>query len=81
MKNRLGRIPRLVDFYENEEIDPMIIIREYKTYYAMLKAMEKEQEIEKLSDSETLILEYLSKNDFKRGTSTRVRIIENAVGV
>lgn len=39
----------------------MIIIREYKTYYAMLKAMEKEQEIEKLSDSETLILEYLSK--------------------
>ena len=61
LKNRLGRIPRLVDFYENEEIDPMIIIREYKTYYAMLKAMEKKQEIEELSDSETLILEYLSK--------------------
>lgn len=51
----------MVDFYENEEIDPMIIIREYKTYYAMLKAMEKKQEIEELSDSETLILEYLSK--------------------
>lgn len=61
LKNRLGRIPRLVDFYENEEIDPMIIIREYKTYHAMLKAMEKKQEIEELSDSETLILEYLSK--------------------
>lgn len=61
LKNRLGRIPRLVDFYENEEIDPMIIIREYKTYYAMLKAVEKKQEIEELSDSETLILEYLSK--------------------
>ena len=61
LKNRLGRIPRLVDFYENEEIDPMIIIREYKTYHAMLKAMEKKQEIEELTDSETLILEYLSK--------------------
>ena len=61
LKNRLGRIPRLVDFYENEEIDPMIIIREYKTYHAMLKAMEKKQEIEELSDNETLILEYLSK--------------------
>lgn len=61
LKNRLGRIPRLVDFYENEEIDPMIIIREYKTYYAMLKAMEKKQKIEELSDGETLILEYLSK--------------------
>ena len=44
-----------------KKIDPMIIIREYKTYYAMLKAMEKKQEIEELSDSETLILEYLSK--------------------
>ena len=64
LKNRLGRIPRLVDFYENEEIDPMIIIREYKTYYAMLKAMEKKQEIEELSDSETLILEYLSSAEF-----------------
>ena len=61
LKNRLGRIPRLVDFFENEEIDPMIIIREYKTYHAMLKAMEKKQEIEELTDSETLILEYLSK--------------------
>lgn len=46
LKNRLGRIPRLIDFYENEEIDPLIIIREYKTYYAMLKSLEKDQKIE-----------------------------------
>ena len=61
MKNRLGRIPRLIDFYENEEIDPLIIIREYKTYYAMLKSLEKDQKIEEVSDGELLILEYLSK--------------------
>ena len=61
LKNRLGRIPRLIDFYENEEIDPLIIIREYKTYYAMLKSLEKDQKIEEVSDGELLILEYLSK--------------------
>ena len=31
LKNRLGRIPFLYDFYENQEIDPLVIIREYKT--------------------------------------------------
>lgn len=31
-KNRLGRVPFLLDFYENGEIDPLVIIREYKTY-------------------------------------------------
>lgn len=61
LKNRLGRIPRLIDFYENEEIDSLIIIREYKTYYAMLKSLEKDQKIEEVSDEELLILEYLSK--------------------
>ena len=61
LKNRLGKIPRLIDFYENEEIDPLIIIREYKTYYAMLKSLEKDQRIEEVSDEELLILEYLSK--------------------
>ena len=34
LKNRLGRVPLLYDFYENQEIDPLVIIREYKTYYA-----------------------------------------------
>ena len=32
LKNRLGRVPLLYDFYENQEIDPLVIIREYKTY-------------------------------------------------
>ena len=32
LKNRLGRVPYLMDFYENGEIDSLVIIREYKTY-------------------------------------------------
>ena len=41
LKNRLGRIPFLYDFYENQEIDPLVIIREYKTYYAFMQVMER----------------------------------------
>ena len=37
LKNRLGRVPLLYDFYENQEIDPLVIIREYKTYDAFMK--------------------------------------------
>lgn len=61
LKNRLGRVPLLYDFYENQEIDPLVIIREYKTYYAFMQAMEKDKYKVSLSEQEKLTLEYLSK--------------------
>ena len=61
LKNRLGRVPYLMDFYENGEIDPLVIIREYKTYYAFLGAMEKAEYTNLFSEQEMLTLEYLSK--------------------
>ena len=42
LKNRLGRIPYLIDFYENAEIDPLVIVREYKTYQNFLETVESE---------------------------------------
>lgn len=33
LKDRLGKIPYLQDFYESGEIDPLVIIREFKTYH------------------------------------------------
>lgn len=53
-------MPRLLDFYENEEIDPIVIIREYRTYYAFAEAMEKKQ-LFAFSEQEKRTLEYLSK--------------------
>ena len=50
-----------MDFYENGEVDPLVIIREYKTYQAFLESEEKELYIGRLSEKEQLILEYLSK--------------------
>ena len=61
LKNRLGRVPYLMDFYENGEIDPLVIIREYKTYQDFLVSAEKECYREKITDKEKLTLEYLSK--------------------
>lgn len=61
LKNRLGRVPYMIDFYENGEIDPLVIIKEYKTYQSFLEAVEKGSYVGKISDDEMNILEYLSK--------------------
>lgn len=61
LKNRLGRVPYLMDFYENGEIDPLVIIREYKTYQDFLLSVEAETYTGKINDLEKLTLEYLSK--------------------
>lgn len=61
LKNRLGRVPYLLDFYENGEVDPLVIVREYKTYQAFLESVEREQYIGKISEQEMITLEYLSK--------------------
>ncbi len=61
LKNRLGRRPMLIDFYENDEIDPLVIIREYKTYFSFAEQMEKTDKLFILTEQEKLTLEYLSK--------------------
>lgn len=61
LKFRLGRIPRLIDFYESGEIDPLIIIREYKTYQNLLETVEHDHTFASVTDEEQVILEYLSR--------------------
>lgn len=61
LKNRLGRFPLLYDFYEYGEIDPLVIIKEYKTYWQFMEAVEKGSYISNLFEQEKLIIEYLSK--------------------
>lgn len=61
LKNRLGRIPYLLDFYENEEVDPLLIIREYKTYFEFVDKMEKTENVFLLTKQQKITLEYLYK--------------------
>ena len=61
LKNRLGKIPSLYDFYIHNEVDPLVIIKEYKTYFQFLESVEKTNYICDLSAEEKMIIEYLSK--------------------
>lgn len=76
LKNRLGRTPRLYDFYSNNEVDPLVIIREYKTYYGFLESMEKANYCCTLTEQEKLILEYLSKTILSGVRSEELEILQ-----
>lgn len=57
----MGRIPYLLDFYENGEIDPLVLIREYKTYQDFLCIVEPQIYKGVISEQEKVTLEYLCK--------------------
>lgn len=61
LKNRLGKIPSLYDFYIHNEVDPLVIIKEYKTYFQFLESVEKTNYSCTLSAEEKMIIDYLSK--------------------
>ncbi len=59
LKNKLGRIPMLLDFYKNGAIDPLIILDYSNSYYSFLKKVEKEYD-QALSVSQEKMLEFVS---------------------
>ena len=79
LKNRLGRVPYLVDFYENGEVDPLVIIREYKTYQAFLESEEKELYVGRISEQEMTTLEYLSKTVLSGARPYELEILKRLV--
>lgn len=79
LKNRLGRIPYLLDFYENGEVDPLVIVKEYKTYYAFLDIMEKDVYVCSLTEQEKLTLEYLSKTILSGARPYELEILKSIV--
>lgn len=61
LKLRLGRVPSLIDFWDNGEVDPLLILNKYGNYYEFLRITESElpdQDI--LNEQESNILTYLS---------------------
>lgn len=58
LKNRLNRIPRLIDFIEHDSIDPLVFSEEHFSYYHFLKKIK--EPVEQLSDQEMKYLLILS---------------------
>lgn len=63
LKFKLGRMPMLLDFYENGEIDPGLILNHNSIdcYYSFLKKVDSDYD-GFLSDKEVNSLKFLSKN-------------------
>jgi len=61
LKYKLGRIPTLVEFYENGEVDPSLILENYKSYFSFLLSVEETYKGQQLSENDLITLEYLSK--------------------
>ncbi len=59
LKERLGRIPSIVDFYLNGEIDPMLFVDYAKSYDQFVRKVDKEYTIS-FTDDEEKVLEYVS---------------------
>lgn len=61
LKDRLGKIPSIMDFYEYGEIDPLLFINYSGTYHAFLQMADKDYQVQ-LTEKETAILEFVSQN-------------------
>lgn len=76
LKNRLGRVPYLLDFYEKGEIDPLVIIREYKTYQTFMETVDQEAHAGKITEQERMTLEYLSRTVLGGARSYELEILK-----
>ncbi|MEI8199114.1 MAG: DEAD/DEAH box helicase [Eubacteriales bacterium] len=59
LKDKLGHIPSIIDFYDYSEIDPLLFISYAGTYHHFLKMIEPEYKIS-LSEQEENTMEFIS---------------------
>lgn len=61
LKDKLGKIPSVIDFYEYGEIDPILFMNYAGTYHSFLKMADKDYQIQ-FTENENAILEFISQN-------------------
>ena len=59
LKYKLGRQPRIMDFYEHGEVDPLLIIEKFGSYHKYLQYCEKEYDVV-FTESEEQTLAFIS---------------------
>ena len=60
LKHKLGRMPFMLDFQKYGEVDPMLFVEQYKSYYRFLTKVEIDFR-HVLTEQEQLTLEYVSR--------------------
>lgn len=61
LKEKLGKIPSVLDFYEYGEIDPMLFMNYAGTYHSFLQIADQDYQIQ-LTENENSTLEFISQN-------------------
>lgn len=79
LRYKLGRVPRLIDFYLNGEVDPLLILENYKTYFVFLKQVEKDYASVELTSQEMVTLEYLSKTIAEGKRPHEIEILKDII--
>lgn len=59
LKNKIGRVPLLMDFYKDKQLDPMLLLQ-YKNYYSFLVNIKENQTT--LDENQELYLEFIYSN-------------------
>ena len=61
LKEKLGKIPSVLDFYEYGESDPMLFMNYAGTYHSFLQIADQDYQIQ-LTENENATLEFISQN-------------------
>ena len=61
LKEKLGKIPSIIDFYQYGEIDPLLFINYAGTYHSFQQMADKDYQIQ-LTENEVATLEFISQN-------------------
>ena len=59
LKDRLGRVPSILDFYLNGEIDPMLFVEYARSYDQFVRSVDEDYKV-MFTDNEERILEFVS---------------------
>lgn len=61
LKQKLNRVPLLIDFLDNQEVDPLVILDKYDTYPNFIRVADKKEYKDILSEDQKTILTYYSR--------------------
>lgn len=79
LKNRLGKIPKLLDFEKFAEVDPFILATKFDTYPSLLRKIEPDYD-GKLDEDEFIMLRFFGRELLKGKSKGELLLLEYLMG-